>query len=208
MRDKQSQTVNLIVKTIIVYLIVIPSTGSSQRNKNFGRKKRVPCSQFNFEGYLCVKKDNCGNDGYTVDDAVDSSEVRTSVSFLRNTFNPDFESAEYRCNSRSDICCRKSSFYGKPEPILRDVVEVQHLCRQYRSYGYYCIDEGECGDDGYTIDDSISGGVAVRSIDSFSTKLSCNLVPKSGRSSLSSMVCCRNSSYFGLQEPPGIGCHY
>ena len=194
--------VQIFIICVVLPNLCLSQRGKPQRNK---RKKGIPCSRFDFEGYLCVHRDNCGNDGYTVDDAVDSSEVRNSIARLRNLFNPDFESAEYQCPSKSSVCCRKSSFYGKPEPIIRDVVEEQQLCSEYANHGYYCIEDFECGDDGYTIDHSIDGDeVGVRSSGSFATSLSCETVSDFVDLRQDAyMTCCRNSSYYGLPEPDG-----
>lgn len=191
----------------LIYLSVLSTNSNSQRTRNKLRRGEIPCSRFAFEGYLCINRDKCGNDGYTVDDAVDTSQIRTSVGKLRHTFNLDFVSAQYTCNSRFDVCCRQSSYYGIPEPVIRDVIEIQHFCDQYSSFGYLCTEQQECGDDGYTIEDSISGGLAIRgeggSI-SFASKLTCDSVSMVGRVHSSSMVCCRNTTYFGIDEPTGI----
>ena len=91
-------------------------------------------------------------------------------------------------------------------------MEIQHFCDQYKSFGYNCVDEYECGDDGYTIEDSISGGLGVRGSNSFASKLTCDLVSaSSGQVHSSNMACCRNSSYFGIEEPTGtnnMDCFY
>ena len=187
----------------LIYLSVLQNNSKAQKTRNKSRKGQIPCSKFAFEGYLCINRNKCGNDGYTVDDAVDTSQIRTNVGGLRHTFNLDFVSAQYSCASRTDICCRKSSYYGIPEPVIRDVVEIQHFCDQYNSFGYLCVEEYECGDDGYTIEDSITGGLGVRGSNSFASKLTCDLLSAVGQVHSSSMACCRNSTYFGIEEPTG-----
>ena len=198
----------LITFVCLLYLSVFLTQCSSQRKRN-RKKAQIPCSRFEFTGYQCVSRDTCGNDGYTIDDAVDQTEIRTNVGQLRKHFNLDFVSAKYSCpNSESDICCRKSAFYGIPEPVIKDIVEYQQFCDQYSSYGYRCVTEGQCGSDGYTIDDVVSDVLSIRETsvneNSFVSKLSCDVVSSVGRVGSSLQSCCRNSSFFGLEEPPGI----
>ena len=180
---------------------------NSQRRR-FKRRGQIPCSKFEFTGYQCVSKDACGNDGYTIDDLVDKSEIRTNVGQLRNNFNLNFVSAKYSCpKSASDICCRKSSFYGVPEPVIKDIVEYQEFCDEYSSYGYQCVTDDKCNLDGYTVDNSIAGEISIRELyaseNNFGSKLSCDLVSSIGQVSSSLLTCCRNSSFFGEPEPPG-----
>ena len=208
MRYKLVYVMKLTTCICLLYLSSFLSQCRSQRNKN-RRKGQIPCSRFNFTGYSCVSKDSCGNDGYTIDDAVDKTEIRTNIGKLRNNFNPDFVSAKYSCPKRqTDICCRKSSFYGIPEPVIKDVIEYQQFCEQYSSYGYRCVTEDACGIDGYTVDGSISGGISIRELsineNSFLSKLSCDVVSSVGRVSSPLLTCCRNSSFFGIAEPPGM----
>ena len=184
---------------------VLPNNCSPQHNRNGINGGRQPCSKFSFEGYLCTPRDKCSYDGYTVDTPIDKDEIRTGISNLLNTFNSDFNAAEYGCDSRAETCCRNSSFYGKPEPVIRDIVEVQYACDGYTSFGYECVNEYECDADGYTVDDSISGGLGVRTTGSYASRLSCDCLSDSTirQGFSSSIVCCRKSSFFGKPEPPG-----
>ena len=166
-----------------------------------------PCSKFEFTGYQCVSKDACGNDGYTIDDLVDKSEIRTNVGQLRNNFNLNFVSAKYSCpKSASDICCRKSSFYGVPEPVIKDIVEYQEFCEEYLSYGYQCVTDDKCNIDGYTVDNSIAGEISIRELYAgeinFGSKLSCDLVSSIGQVNSPLLTCCRNSSFFVVAVLP------
>ena len=188
---------------------MIPNNCNPQRNRNEINYGRQPCSRFGFEGYFCIPREKCGIDGYTVDGAIDMVEVRTDITVLRNTFNRDFDASEYFCDSNADICCRNSSFYGKPEPVIRDLVEFQYVCEQHASFGYECVDEYECDYDGYTIVDTISGGLGIRKYknvytSSYASRMSCDSVSAIRQGFSSSLVCCRNSSFFGKPEPPGI----
>ena len=190
-----------------LYLSIVLIQCNSQR-KRFKRRRQIPCSKFEFTGYQCVSKEACGNDGYTIDDLVDKAEIRTNVGQLRNNFNLDFVSAKYSCsNSERDICCRKSSFYGIPEPVIKDIVEYEQFCDTYSSYGYLCVPDDQCGSDGYTVDNGVNGDVTIRDFtikeDNFASKLSCDVVSSIGRVSSSLLTCCRNSSFYGVADPLG-----
>ena len=205
MNNKLLNSLCLRFCILLICCNVVPHNCSPQHNRNRRNVGRQPCSKFRFEGYFCTPIENCGYDGYTIDDSLNSDELRTGITDLLsgNTFNSDFDADEYGCDSPLDICCRNSSFYGKPEPIIRDLVEVKYPCEDYAFFGYDCVDEDECADDGYTIDDSVSGGLGVRSTGSYASRLSCDCSSSLRQGLFSSTVCCRKFSFFGKPEPPG-----
>ena len=197
---------NISLCIFFIQCNVITKSDNANLSSSKINKDRQICSKFRFEGYFCTKRETCGYDGYTVEGAIDSAEVRSDITNLRNIFNSDFHSAEYACDSPSDICCRNSSYYGMPEPVVRELVEIQYACEDYASYGYHCVEDDQCGGDGYFIDDIISGGLEVRlgSIGSKALKLSCKCSNSISKDPSSRTFCCRNSTFYGTPEPPGI----
>ena len=184
---------------------IIPTTSSPQGNRNeVSRDKRgtQPCSKFQFEGYRCIHEDKCGTDHYEIDDAIVDNQIR-SVKTLLNTVNIDFDPSEYYCESETDICCRKSDYFGQLEPVIRDLVDKEYDCEDFTNFGYGCVDELQCGDDGYYEDENNSDRVFPRSVFSFASSMSCECADRV-RSGFESLVCCRKASFFNDREPPGI----
>ena len=191
MKSERTYSVYCLFFSLIVCTNITTSNADSQ-----------PCSRFNFEGYLCTPRENCADDGYLVDDTINEEQIRTGL--RRKIHNSGFEPSAYYCNLDTEICCRNSSFYGIPEPIIRDLEEFQFSCSSYAKHGYKCVNEDECADDGYTFTDSLDGRLGIRT--NSASSLTCDSI-RQGFSS--SQVCCRDSKFFGSPVPPGAyTCNY
>ena len=183
----------LILCTLIVYV------QSMTANVN------IPCTKFQFEGYHCVPKDKCGHDNYEISEignVIPDEDIRKlGKELFKSSLNQDFDPTKYGCELDTDICCRKPEYYGKSEPVIRDLVETEHCCQDYKEYGYECVEE--CADDGYYDDDEDEISLIPRSVISIANRLSCQGTGESCSGAESSRVCCRKASFFGSPEPDG-----
>ena len=199
---------HLIWIILIIYNVaIIPATPSQQ--ESLGQVKRdkrsvQPCSKFKFEGYHCIPAEKCGHDYYEIDpnNEVSRDQIR-SVATLLNTVNVNFDPSEYYCESETDVCCRKADYFGQVEPIVRSLTDEEYDCDDFTNFGYDCVDELICGDDGYYEDGTSVADVLPRSTFSFASVMSCQCTDRV-RKGFESLVCCRKASFFGRPEPPGI----
>jgi hypothetical protein len=194
---------------VILFLIyndaiipIISSPQGSRNQKSRAKRGTQPCSKFQFEGYHCIPEDKCGSDHYEIEDTIVFDQIR-SAAVLLNTVNIDFDPSVYYCESESDICCRKSEFFGQLEPVIRTLVHQEYDCEDFTDFGYDCVDELQCGEDGYYEDENNSGRVFPRSVFSFASSMSCECTDRV-RSGFESLVCCKKASFFHKREPPGI----
>ena len=206
MADKRKESyrhVNICLLIFCAHVLVGESLPQKESRKTGPSiKDSVPCSKFQFEGYHCLPEERCGFDYYEISDSISVAEIRSAEKELfKNSINQDFDPSQYTCELDTDVCCRKPEYYGKPEPVIRDLVESEYCCQDYRNYGYECVEE--CGEDGYYEGDTQSESLVPRSLISFAKKMSCQSVANSCSEPRSSSVCCRKASFFSSPEPEG-----
>ena len=195
MECRQLNHLYLSLCVLMVYTNLAPKDCAAQGSEQH-------CNQWKYEGYHCVPKDNCDVDGYEIDEEIFDNEIRDSKNILTSSFNPEFVPADYTCDTDSEICCRKSTFFGKPEPIIRPRDFCEYDCDRYTDYGYKCVEGDSCGSDRYFLDeseieiprDSIRTVNDLRLVSSFGSRMSCKSTAE---------VCCRDATFYGQPEPPG-----
>ena len=203
---EQSYYIHFVLFSLLTYGGILSTECRPQDNRNIDtRNKRAiqPCSKFSFEGYHCVPEDKCNYDGYEIDDTVEYNEIRAGAQTILSTLNNDFDATQYSCDSDFEICCRKTEYFGEPEPIIRPLQIQEYDCEQFEDFGYQCVGELECGEDGYYIDDIASDALTPRTFGSFASRMSCKCIDKV-RNGFQDRVCCRKSTFFNAPEPPGI----
>ena len=208
-----------IMIPIIITLLILSTDQTTEGSKLMKRQASFSqsCSQIRSDGYECTLRKYCGADGYieknpnaikselvahVVDDHVLDDSYALDEDYAEDDYNfedyyeQSFNASEYLCeNEREDVCCRKTLFFGRPPPVIRDIVEPEHNCDNYAEFGFECVEEQSCDEDGYIkTEQHINEELGIRQVQD---GVNPSALPCSNpRMGWSQRVCCRRTEFY------------